>query len=69
MNAATISTKTTTIVLTEIETNWLKGLMQNPISARYPENESPQDKEMRKVFFSALSEKRNPRKKSFLGNI
>lgn len=58
MNATTTSVTTTTMVLTEIEKNWLKGLMQNPISVKNPEDESPQDKNMREIFFNALSGKR-----------
>jgi hypothetical protein len=48
------TTKTTTLVLNERETEWLKGLMQNPIGVRFPQDEPEQDKEMRHVFWEAL---------------
>jgi len=42
-----------TIIMTEKEAQWLKDVMQNPLSEV---GESGQDEEMRKLFFEALVE-------------
>lgn len=44
-----------TIILTEAEADWLKGIVQNPLST----SESDDDYKMRAVFFTALKEVSN----------
>ena len=48
---------TTTLVLNVEETEWLKSIMQNPMFARHPQDEDPQDRRLRAVFWTALGGK------------
>ena len=43
------------ITLTEDQAKWLNGLMQKPIGGMGPKDEQPRDKQMRKIFWKALS--------------
>ena len=52
-----IETKLTfTLILNETEALWLKGQVQNPMHGQSYEDEQPQDKKMRKIFWDALDE-------------
>ena len=39
--------------LSKEEAEWLNGVMQNPLHGQHPDDEDPQDAEMRYTFFSA----------------
>lgn len=43
-----------TIIMNEIEAQWLKGIMQNPLNNVAPEKENERDREMRHVFWNVL---------------
>lgn len=43
-----------TIIMDEIEAQWLKGIMQSPINNVVPEKERDQDREMRHMFWNVL---------------
>lgn len=40
--------------LTKEEANWLKGHLQNPLHCQHPDEESEQDRTMRKLFWESL---------------
>lgn len=42
--------------LNEDEAKWLKGVMQNPLNGKAPDEEDPIDKAIRYKFFGALKE-------------
>lgn len=42
------------LTLTAEEANWLKTVMQNPAYGCTPEQEWPEDREMREKFFNAM---------------
>ena len=44
----------TTLVLSEEEARWLKGLVQNPLWVDHPDDENPKDKKIREAFWNAL---------------
>jgi hypothetical protein len=50
------STTLTNVVLTlnKEEVVWLKGVMQNPLNGKSPENEPATDNDMRRAFWDAL---------------
>ena len=56
---STIKKSTTYILrLEEREARWLRGLMQNPIvKENLPLNEDKTDREMRELYFNALTKK------------
>ena len=54
MQTSVSAMKTTTLMLNEREAEWLKALMQNPIGVMYPQDEPPDDREMRAKFWTAL---------------
>jgi hypothetical protein len=45
-----------TLVLDEKEADWLHGVMQNPLHGQSPDDESPEDAEMRIKFFLATKQ-------------
>jgi hypothetical protein len=54
MEIATEKVTKITLVLDLYEARWLRGLVQNPQCE--PNKEDPDNKQMREVFFTALSE-------------
>ena len=49
-----------TLIMTEKEAIWLKGVMQNPLHSKNPIHESLDDKQMRSIFFEALHKELGP---------
>lgn len=43
-----------TIIMSEFEAKWLKGIMRNPFYGQEPKNERDQDRKMRKMFWDIL---------------
>lgn len=46
---------TVTLQLSAVEADWLKQQMQNPLHGQNPMEETPEDREMRKELWTALS--------------
>ena len=46
-------TKLVVLTLTKEEADWLHNVMQNPLWNQNPDEESPEDAEMRRNFFEA----------------
>lgn len=44
-----------TIIMSEAEAKWLKGVMQNPLHGESCEEEESGNKNMRKLFWDALA--------------
>lgn len=44
--------------LDELEATWLNAVMQNPLHAQHPSEETKFDKEMREKFFFATKEQK-----------
>lgn len=59
MIAEVKSSVSVTLVLSEEEASWLRGVMQNPLYNVPLEEEDPVDNAMRRTFFTALSNKYN----------
>ncbi|MFA6199099.1 MAG: hypothetical protein WC679_01670 [Bacteroidales bacterium] len=43
------------LTMNELEMNWLKGIMQNPLYNETPETEEAQTRRMRSTFWQALN--------------